>query len=445
MYCERVAMRKAGGAGRAARRAPAPVERAVRLAVRERGPFVVAVSGGRDSMVLLAALARAAPESIACVASFDHGTGDASSHALEFVRAEAKRLGLPIRTARSHSPATRESGWREQRWAFLRGVAHDVHAPIMTAHTLDDHLETVVMRVLRGSHARGLAGLLAPSGIARPLVGIARDAVAATARAWDVRWIDDPTNLSRRHLRNRVRLDILPALERADPALRMALLALSLRAARLRLELDALIADHIEAEPAPGGASVALRSLARFDASSLALLWPALAATWGIILDRRGTERLLSFTIRGRSGARIQVSGGVEAVRHRDRLLLRRVPTPDGGARLTLCDGARWGDWIFRRDATVEDRWAASLDADVAYSVRAWEAGDRLIPEGAEAPRRLKGLFRDAGVDAAARRHWPVVAAGDEVVWVPGVRRARAATDRSGRPKVIYRCEHIDR
>lgn len=444
MYRERVAMRKAGRPTRATRHTES-VERAVRSAAHEGGPFVVAVSGGRDSMVLLSALVRIAPASVACVASFDHGTGAAATRALELVRAEAMRLGVPVRTARSMSPATYESGWREQRWDFLRRVAHDVHAPIMTAHTLDDHLETVVMRALRGSHARGLAGLLAPSAVVRPLIGITHDAVAGYARAWDVQWIDDPTNASRQHLRNRVRLDILPALERADPSLRTTLLRLSLRAAALRLELDALIAEHIAAEPIADGVSIPWHSLGQFDASSLALLWPALAAKWGVILDRRGTERLLSFTIRGRRGARVQVSGGVEAVRHRDRLLLRRVPTPDGYAPVALSDGARWGQWMFRRDGMRDDRWTTALDPDVAYSVRAWKAGDRLVPEGAEAPRRLKGLFRDAGVDAAARRNWPVVVAGDEVVWVPGVRRARAATDRSGRPKVIYRCEHIDR
>jgi tRNA(Ile)-lysidine synthase len=67
-----------------------------------------------------------------------------------------------------------------------------------------------------------------------------------------------------------------------------------------------------------------------------------------------------------------------------------------------------------------------------------------MTPHGAAAPRRVKGLLRDAGIDAASRAGWPVVLAGDEIVWIPGVRRSSAATVRSGRPVVLYQCERDD-
>ncbi len=67
-----------------------------------------------------------------------------------------------------------------------------------------------------------------------------------------------------------------------------------------------------------------------------------------------------------------------------------------------------------------------------------------MVPAGAAGPRRVKGLLRDAGVDAARRAGWPVVLADDEIVWVPGVRRSDAATVRSGRPAWVYVCERID-
>lgn len=67
-----------------------------------------------------------------------------------------------------------------------------------------------------------------------------------------------------------------------------------------------------------------------------------------------------------------------------------------------------------------------------------------MVPAGGNA-RRVKGLLRDAGVDAASRGAWPVVLADDEIVWVPGVRRSSAASARPGRPVVTYHCERIDR
>jgi tRNA(Ile)-lysidine synthetase-like protein len=419
----------------------------VRADVAGGTPVVVAVSGGRDSMVLLEAIARVAPSRVATVATFDHGTGRAASEAASLVRERASILGLPVRSAVSQAPASTEGGWRAQRMAFLTAIAKELDARIITAHTLDDHIETVLMRALRGAGARGLAGLLAPSQVGRPLVRVNRATIAECARLWSVPFLEDPTNRSTRHLRNRVRMDLLPALTRARPALPRELLDLSRRAADLRAALEQQIDARIAMDYGDDALSVAREDLVQFDTETLAFLWPALAARQGVTLDRRGTERVVSFTIHGAPGARIQLSGGAEVVRHRDRLLVRRVPDHiDTAGVVELTHGAAWGDWRFVRDTTkATGRWSADLSLEEPLRIRAWRPGDRMIPEGARKPRRLKGLFRDAGIDAVRRRRWPVVVAGERVVWVPGVRRASAAPVRSGRPYVTFRCEHIDR
>ena len=437
---------------RAARHASRPsaaalVTDAVRAEVARGVPVVVAVSGGRDSMVLLEAVSRVAALRVAAVATFDHGTGPVATRAAALVEERARRLGFPVRSEVSRAPASTEAGWRAQRLEFLRAVASEANARVMTAHTLDDHLETVLMRVLRGAGARGLAGLLAPSEMSRPFVGVSRATVGACAHLWSVPFVDDPTNLSRRHLRNRVRMDLFPALTRVRPQLPSELLELSRSAAELRSALEHVIDASINLKHRDDTLAIALDDLMRFDRPALAFLWPALAARQGVTLDRRGTERLVSFTIHGAPGARIQLSGGTEAVRHRDRVLLRRVPGHiETSDVVTLKHGATWGEWRFVRESgNATDRWSAELSSDEAFGIRAWRAGDRMIAEGSTAPRRLKGLFRDAGIDSVRRRRWPVVVAGETVVWVPGVRRALAAAARSGRPNVTFRCEHIDR
>lgn len=419
---------------------------AVRAEVTRGGPLVVAVSGGRDSMVLLEAIARVAPGAVAAVATFDHGTGPAATTAAALVAERARALGLPFRVGVSISPATTEAEWRTQRLEFLGAVARELGARIVTAHTLDDHLETVLMRALRGAAARGLAGLLAPSPIGRPFVALARETIAACAHGWSVSFLDDPTNRSRDHLRNRVRMDVLPALVRMRPTLPRELLALSRDAAALRAEVEVWIDESLGLEAHDGALVVGRDRLLRLGAESLALLWPAVAARHGLTLDRRGTERLVSFTIQGAPGRRIQLSGGAEVVRQRDRLLVRRVPVHNASHEVTpLAHGTTWHDWRFVRTTEATDRWTASLRTDRPLGIRAWRPGDRMVPEGSTEPRRLKGLFRDADVDAVRRRDWPVVVAGDEVVWVPGVRRALAAPARSGRPNVTFRCEYIYR
>jgi tRNA(Ile)-lysidine synthase len=426
--------------------ASALVTQAVRVEVARGLPVVAAVSGGRDSMVLLEALARVAPGSVATVATFDHGTGPAAASAAALVCERARALGLSVRRGVSRRAGHTEAEWRTQRLEFLGEVARQLEARVVTAHTLDDHLETVLMRALRGSGARGLAGLLAPSPVGRPFVAIVRETIEACAVEWSIPFVNDPTNRSREHLRNRVRMDLYPALVRVRPTLRGELLDLSRRAADLRVALDGWVDDNVEIDNRDDTLMVGRSTLVDLDAASLAVLWPAIAARQGVTLDRRGTERLVSFTIQGSPGRRIQLSGGVEVIRQRDRLLLRRVPVHAGSRDVTpLAHETTWGDWRFVRTGRLTDRWTAELTTDRRLGVRVWRPGDRMVPEGSTVPRRLKGLFRDAGVDAMRRRGWPVVVAGEEVVWVPGVRRALAAPARSGRPNVTFRCEHIYR
>jgi tRNA(Ile)-lysidine synthase len=119
------------------------------------GPLILAVSGGRDSMVLLQAMARWAPERIAAVATFDHGTGQHATDAASLVAAESRRLGLTVVRERSRAPGHSEAAWRAARWDFLGRIGRAYKARVATAHTRDDQLETVIMRLMRGRAPAG--------------------------------------------------------------------------------------------------------------------------------------------------------------------------------------------------------------------------------------------------------------------------------------------------
>jgi tRNA(Ile)-lysidine synthase len=139
----------------------------------------------------------------------------------------------------------------------------------------------------------------------------------------------------------------------------------------------------------------------------------------------------------------MQLSGGYEAVSHRGVLIVRKVDAGAPSGALGLSAGVQVGSFRFdARDEDVVSLWSAMLPAGKRLTVRAWHPGDRMVPAGGDA-RRVKGLLRDAGVDAASRGSWPVVLADDEIVWVPGVRRSSAASARSGRPVVTYHCERL--
>jgi len=271
--------------------------------------YLLAVSGGRDSMSLLDAFAACRRDAVA-VANFDHGTGAAAKRAARLVEREAERRSLPfVGGSRRALKGDTEASWRAARWEFLRAWAGEFDATVVTAHTRDDQIETVVMRILRGAGPRGLAGILARSAICRPLLTEGRDTVAAYAESRGVRFVDDPSNLSRAHLRNRVRLDLLPALEAAQPGFGRSVLALSQRAAEWRAQSERLV-DVIGPVASSGSVAVPSKVMRAMPSEGLGHLWVAIAGRAGVVLDRRGTERVAAFTIGGKPGGRIPLSGG---------------------------------------------------------------------------------------------------------------------------------------
>ena len=415
--------------------------------------LVLAVSGGLDSMALLRAMLDAAPSRIAAVATFDHGTGAAASLAVRHVRAIARNAGVRFATARvdksAPHPEGREAGWRMARYAFLHSTAARLGAAVATAHTADDQVETVLLRILRGSGARGLAALYADSPIVRPFLGVRRASLEAFLRRAGASWIDDPSNGSPAYARNRVRHDLLPALRGVDASFDAGLLSVARRAAALRREVEAFVDVVLSPRVRDGCLVVASRELMGYDADSHAMLWPALAGRVGLALDARGIRRIASFASSHPCGGSIPLAGGWSLEATRDAYILRRqvVPVALSATVLPSAGSLAWGDFHFRvvTGPVTASPWGASISMAGGAVVRQWRPGDRLEAAEGQQPRRVKRYLSDAGIQGAARTGWPVVVAGHDIVWIPGVRRSDAATDRSGRPARHYLCERNDR
>ena len=429
------------------------------------GPLVLAVSGGRDSMVLLQAMARWAPGRIAAVATFDHATGSHATEAASLVAAESRRLGLTVVRERARVPGHSEAAWRRARWDFLERIARAFKARVATAHTRDDQLETVVMRILRGAGARGLAALAAPSSVVRPWLGVSRAELARWATQEKVAYLEDPMNVSLAFLRGRVRHELLPALESAAPGFSDDMLAIADQAASWRREVERHV-DGIGVAVSPRRDRVSCPA-AVFEATSRegsAVLWPAVCARAGVTLDANGTRELVKFITEGRRGSTIRLSGGAIALRRGaasdeapgDWFEVRRA------APRALLDGLRpwtgaseaipprFGRFRWRRlptapvpgSAAPQDLWTIGFPRGEQVTLRVWTAGDRIRTAGAPAGRRVTRYFAEAHVSALDRPSWPVVLVNGEPVWVPGVCRGLAAPSRPGRPELIwYRCE----
>jgi tRNA(Ile)-lysidine synthase len=304
------------------------VETAVAAALGDCSTALLAVSGGLDSMSLLTAASKLSlAQKHIVVCTFDHGTGPAARKAAALVANESARLGLKCVSGQAVSTGTREEEWRRARWAFLRDLAVLYNASVVTAHTMDDQIETVFMRILRDAGPRGLAGLYAESEVIRPFLAVRRATLERYAAANRIRYVDDPSNADRTHLRNRIRLDILPSIVKRRPQFPDELLALARSAAEWRRSLEEILPAIDVTSESDGALRISRSSLRGYDANSLRVLWPALAARASVVMDRRGTQRAAEFTMKGATGGAIQLSGGIEIVMSREHMLLRRAPS----------------------------------------------------------------------------------------------------------------------
>ncbi len=212
----------------------------------EPGKYVVAVSGGVDSVSLLHVL-RNLPDSKLMVAHFDHGMRDDSVADRAFVQRLALEHGLPFTYANGRlGPAASEATARQARYDFLEKVRREYDAQaIVTAHHQDDALETAIINLLRGTGRKGLSALDDHPQLRRPLLAVPKRDVMAYAQANGLQWREDSTNDDQAYLRNYVRHRILP---RFDEQSKNELLGLIQQSRSNNEELDEFLAAQLRGQ-----------------------------------------------------------------------------------------------------------------------------------------------------------------------------------------------------
>lgn len=206
----------------------------------EKQTYILAVSGGVDSVVLAHMLAeKRTPNITYVIAHFDHGIRPESYKDAELTAEIAKKLHFQFELGKGDlGPKASEALAREKRYEFLREVATKYKADkIVTAHHEDDVIETMIINVLRGTGPRGLMPMSVPSDIIRPLLNKRKTDLYDYAKKHNLQWHEDETNEDVDYLRNYVRKNIMPKIEES----RQQFLEMRTRLTDIYLEADQLI------------------------------------------------------------------------------------------------------------------------------------------------------------------------------------------------------------
>ena len=373
----------------------AEVPAAVRRAIEDRRGkrFLVGLSGGVDSVVLLHALAH---EQLGLRAvHVHHGLSPNADSWVRFCGRLCKRLGVSLAVRRVRPKKRNEEAARAARYAAFRQLPFEVLA---LAHHLDDQAETVLLNLLRGAGRRGASGMPARGTLdrrvlLRPLLEVPREAIVAYARDNGLEWIEDESNASDAFARNFLRLRIAPLLSARYPRWREALARAARHFARRDADARDLVREFLSAQ--------GLR--APSEAKLVEMLKQLNAGAPGTLIEHDGVR------LRTYRGAVCIDQGKIEAAFE---------PIAWRGER-KLDVGPLGGELRFKRarGAGIDPKW---LNGSILH-VRPRSGGERLQPDPRRPRRTLKNLFQEAGVPSWQRKKLPLLYCGDQLVWVPGL------------------------
>jgi len=444
-----------------------------------RRQLVVAVSGGQDSVCLLHLLVKLQKELKVKlhVAHLNHQLRGVESEAdAQYVSGLAGQLGIPatigqrdVNAYRSQHRISLEEAAREVRYTFLAEVAESSGADrIAVGHTSDDHVETILMHLIRGSGTRGLRGLPPSSRwpftgtdltVIRPLLPVSRAETADYCRRYQLEPRLDATNRSLSPLRNRIRLQLRPLLESYNPRVAEALL----RTARIAGDDFALLTKEVARMRGKvawrQGEAVILdkkRLLNLPPAWQRYLLQMAIEELLGSLKDieMRHIEGVMAALTKP-AGKRLHLPGSlVFTIEYNQYLIgpeaaaLSPFPALEKELTLKIPGETRLAGWhveatimtpsvVKGKPKAVSARWnsmendsagdnfTAYLDLDKVGNnvlVRGYRPGDRFQPLGMNQSKKLGEFMVDAKIPRAWRQRVPIVCSPRHILWLVGWR-----------------------
>jgi tRNA(Ile)-lysidine synthase len=412
-------------------------------------PLCVAFSGGADSTALLGLLAElAAVKPRLRALHIDHGLQPQSPLWARAARASCRALGVPFSARRLQLTRRRgqslEAVARSGRYAALADALRPGEV-LLTAHHLEDQLETVLLQLLRGA---GLPGLAAMPGVSRlgtgfllrPLLGLPRAQLRAWVQERGLHWVEDPANADAAFDRNYLRHQVLPGILSRWRGAAGAVARSARHIAAAQELLDGLARTDVARALDGAALSVAaLRALPLERRRNALRFW--IGQSGRRPPDARRLEEIAVVLLAARVGANPVVSWGpVRVQRHAGRLTLDELQPPAAAfeiswnprrkARLALPAGQGHLELVPAARGLID---AALLPAQI--TVRTRRGGERLRPRVGGPSRTLKRLLQDESVSLSERRHLPLLFAGDELLaagdlwvdarWQPGAKSAR--------------------
>lgn len=454
-------------------KADAQLVRKVYRNIREHGLFecgpriVAAVSGGADSMAMLAILDELKPVlglKITVAHLNHHIRGRSADEDAAFVARFAGQMRIPVVTGSAYvkkiarrEGVSIEMAARKARYRFLGKTMRNTGGScVVTAHTADDQVENVILRLSRGAGFSGLSGMQWKSEamgypVAKPLLNIYKSALVSFLRNRNIEWREDASNEDTTIARNHVRHEIIPSIESTlNPSFKAAVLrSLNIVGEEDRW-MDGIAADLLSQCAGTSAASekprLSVRCLRELPLPAVRrIIRQWIPASGGEFADFVTIERICRLINARKGTGIIPLAGKKQVVRNYDDLTIEEKPSPQSEkGDSTFCTGKiavpgktelpELGVSVRARlqPGLITDTYSqtGSLRASATISasrlgarsliVRTWKPGDRIEPVGMSGSRKLQDIFVDQKIPPLRRKNIPLLVCNGEIVWLPG-------------------------
>jgi tRNA(Ile)-lysidine synthase len=456
-----------------------------RRLIGKQDKILVGVSGGPDSLALLHALHRLSAEedfSVMAVHVNHQLRGEESEADACFVQEFCRNRAIPCEVVRVDvAGKRRQQGGNKQ--AIARQLRYDAFARVARkrnatklalAHHADDQLETVIMRLIRGTGVSGLAGMEWKRrwhGIVliRPLLGLTRADIELYCREQELHPRMDSSNLSNAYTRNRLRHELVPLLQSFNPKVVEAVLRLSeliREEEKVWEKLTKEAADQVLLGRENGQFLLDVSSFLHLPVALqrrvvkliLSYLWDN--GTHEVTLD--SVEQVRNLAHMRSPSAVIHLPGGILAQREYEKLILKVHSSTNEQAPQTLSEpiplsipGVTSLPGLLGKIEVLETNEPIHRmrmgQSSVVFDreklkgpiyVRFRRPGDKMNPWGMIGRKKVKSLMMEAKVPKRIRDQYPLVVTGDEIIWIPGVKRSAAAPVTRDTRRFLYLIWH---
>ena len=415
---------------------------------------VIGVSAGPDSMCLLDLLQKKTTKIVVC--HINHNVRKESIEEEEYITkyCQDKNIILEKTTINNYQENNFENEARKKRYMFYEEILKKYNSKtLLLAHHGDDLIETILMKISRGSNLEGYAGIKEISNvknyqIIRPLLKYTKEDIINYNKSNNIKYYNDSSNQSTNYTRNRYRLNILPLLKKEDKNIHKKYLKYS----KTLIEYD----DYIKREVKRNINNVYKDNIINIDnlnkldtfliKNILYNIMNNIYQNKNNIITDRHIQNIISLLNNTKPNIKIDLPNNKEIVKEYNKLIIKDKASDIKNYKIEFNDKIEIENLIIEKIESEDDDSNSvcrlnSKDITLPLYIRNREDGDYIILKGSNNRKKIKEIFIEKKLPLKKRNNYPLlVDSNNNIIWIPNIKKSKFCNKKSENYDIIIRC-----